>query len=829
MADFSRDSTMIEMFTFEMGQLTESLEQQIIESEGTEELSEGAVNEIFRIMHTLKGSAAMMMYNNISTVSHKIEDLFFYIREHKVSNIDYHELTDIVLEGNDFIKEELSKIENGMDSDGVGDDIINHAIAYLEQLKIANGEEPQYGASDPQITARQNTALLSAESSSKSGNSAPNSGQSGNVYEITISFEDGCEMENVRAYTVVRNLEVITNSIKYTPENITVDDNTKDEIRQNGFKMELVSDAEYDDVRKIIEDTVYLKNYKIKVLAANAHSGSETPASANESVGNSMAKKGSNNFNITIKFEDGCEMENVRAYTVTKNIEDIAESMTYYPDDILINEETAEIIRKKGFNIKLSTNYDYSHVEKILNDTVFLKELIITDESKAIKAAAVTSVISESTAGYTTKNLPLNITQNESVQKLENQHPAESPAKQSAEQQPNNAQKKSPGQTMISVNINKLDTLLNLTGELVTSEAMVTQNPDLHGLQLDSFNKATRQLRKIINDIQDTVMSMRMVPLSTTFLKMHRIVRDMCKSLNKDVQLELIGEETEVDKNIIEHISDPLMHIIRNSIDHGIETPEKRRDTGKEEKGTVILEAKNSGGDVLIIVKDDGAGINKEKVMEKAKKSGILKKPENEYTDREIFNFIFLPGFSTNENVTSYSGRGVGMDVVTTNIEQVGGSVIVDSEPGNSTTTTLKIPLTLAIINGMIIRLGNAIYTVPINSIKESFKAKEEDILTDPDGNEMIMVRGDVFNLMRLHNFFELSSQPLTVDDGILMMLEHDDQTIVVLVDELIGEQQVVVKAIPKYIKKPKGLSGCTLLGNGDISLIIDVQGFFNN
>jgi two-component system chemotaxis sensor kinase CheA len=390
------------------------------------------------------------------------------------------------------------------------------------------------------------------------------------------------------------------------------------------------------------------------------------------------------------------------------------------------------------------------------------------------------------------------------------------------------AQKKAPAQHVISVNVSKLDQLLNLMGELVISEAMVTQNPELENLDLESFHKEARQLRKIIKDLQETVMSMRMVPLSSTFFKMHRIVRDMCRQLGKSVKLVVVGEETEVDKNIIEHISDPLMHIIRNSVDHGIETNDERKASGKPEEGTVTLEAKNSGGDVLIIIKDDGAGLDREKILKKAKANGLLKKPETEYSDKEVQQFIFLPGFSTNEQVTSYSGRGVGMDVVSTNLELVGGSVLVDSIPGQGSTFTLKIPLTLAIIDGMTVKMGGAKYTIPIVSIKQSFKATKSDIFMDPNGNEMISTRGEIYNVVRLYEFFGVESAVKNIEDGILIMLENGEQTVCLLADELVGEQQVVVKSIPKFFKKTRGISGCTLLGNGDISLIIDVAGFFD-
>jgi two-component system chemotaxis sensor kinase CheA len=373
---------------------------------------------------------------------------------------------------------------------------------------------------------------------------------------------------------------------------------------------------------------------------------------------------------------------------------------------------------------------------------------------------------------------------------------------------------------------------MDLVGEMVIAEAMVIQNPDLRGLALGNFTKAARQLNKITTDIQDMVMSIRMVPLSATFTKMHRIVRDMCKKLDKEVHLEILGEETEVDKNIIEHISDPLMHLVRNSIDHGIESPEERLAKGKAKIGTITLEAKNAGSDVLIIVKDDGKGLNKEKILKKARENNLLFKNEEDMTDKEIFNLILLPGFSTKETVTEFSGRGVGMDVVTKNIEAVGGSLSVDSVAGKGTVITLKIPLTLAIIDGMNIKVGKARYTIPTISIKESFRPKEGDIITDPDGNEMIMVRGQCYLIRRLHEVYKVKTDITKFTDGIIIMVEQDEKTVCVFADELLGQQQVVVKALPQYIqnlKKTRGLAGCTLLGDGSISLILDVTRMFSH
>ena len=383
--------------------------------------------------------------------------------------------------------------------------------------------------------------------------------------------------------------------------------------------------------------------------------------------------------------------------------------------------------------------------------------------------------------------------------------------------------------SLISVNLSKLDTLHDIVGEIITTESMVIANPDLEGLELESFSKAARQLRKLTDELQDTVMSIRMVPLAGVFQKMGRIVRDMKIKLNKEAELVLEGETTEVDKSIVDNLNDPLMHLVRNCMDHGIEDDiNVRIAEGKPEKGTVKLSAKHSAGEVIITVSDDGAGINCEKVLEKAKESGLLTKPESEYTTKEIQNMILLPGFSTNDTVTEYSGRGVGMDVVRSNIEQCGGTLTVESEEGKGSSFIIRIPLTLAIVEGMKLKVGSTIFTVPISSIKESLMVANNQLLHDTKQGEMIMIRGVCYPILRLHEKFNMPTEVTKLEDGILLLVDVGGKNVCLFADKLIGEQPVVVKPFPKYLSqyniKAEGLSGCTVMGDGTISLIIDVN-----
>ena len=385
---------------------------------------------------------------------------------------------------------------------------------------------------------------------------------------------------------------------------------------------------------------------------------------------------------------------------------------------------------------------------------------------------------------------------------------------------------------MISVNLQKLDSLNDLVGEIVITESMVTSSPVLRMLpqeSLDNFMKSARQLRKLTDDLQDIAMSLRMVSISGVFQKMNRIVRDMKQKLGKDVKLTIIGEDTEVDKTIVDSLQDPLMHIVRNSMDHGIETTkEERIAAGKDAQGELILSASHTSSEVIITVEDDGCGMNPEKLLDKAEEKGLLYK----YSKKEALGLIMLPGFSTNKSVTEFSGRGVGMDVVKKNLESVGGTISISSELGKGSVFTMKIPLTLAIMDGMKVNVGDTIFTIPIVNIRQSFKIDDAEVVFDENGNEMVK-RMDVFYpIVRLNNFYGIEGKYTDLADGVLIWVEANDKSCCLFVDDLIGEQQVVVKPLPAYFNafdlKANGINGCSILGDGNICIILDVLGLYS-
>lgn len=676
--DFNNYSEpMLEMFMFETNQSMEQLEEILLNIESNSKITDDDINEIFRIMHTIKGSSSMMMFGNISKLTHSLEDLFYFIRENKVYSLDLTKLSDLVFSTIDFISLEISKIEKGEEPDGDEGSLTSQIKDYLNSLKEDNPTGEIILSEDE----NQHENFISKEGITENSTK----------YIAKIFFQEDCKMENMRAFTLLRDMEEYISDVSHIPEDLFDDNDASEKIAKEGFSISFVSEENYEKVFRLLKDGMFVE---------------------------------------------------------------------------LVELEEIEI-------------EDYK-----LSDSEIKEDDLEEDASSGIK-----------------KNV-------------------------------NNSFSLNKNKNIISVNVEKMDMLMDLVGEIVITESMVTKNPELKNLELESFNKAARQLRKLNNELQDIVMSIRMIQIGPTFHKMHRIVRDMNKQLGKNTKLEISGEETEVDKNIIDTLGEPLMHLIRNSLDHGIESKEERIAKGKDERGLISLDAINTGGDVVISIQDDGKGLDRNKIIEKASKNNLLTKSPEDMSDKEVFSLIFLPGFSTKENITEYSGRGVGMDVVKRSIEKVGGNIQIESEMDEGTTISIKIPLTLAIIDGMKISVGESIFTVPTTTIKESFKARKEDLIKDASDNEMIMIRGDAYPVVRLHDVFNLKSETEDIMEGILVMVETEETSYCLFADEILGEQQVVVKPIPGYLRqykvKDSGVAGCAILGNADISLILDISGIAN-
>lgn len=705
MAEEFNTEGMLDTYLFENEQLLEKLQEMVLEQKDADCFDEDSINEIFRIMHTIKGSSGIMMFDNITAVSHRLEDIFYYLRESRPENVPHLKLVEHVLDVEDFITGEMDKIRSGNPADGDPEGILAELDDFLETIKENAGENavipPENVHEEP-----------------KQFYIAPVATDASRFYKIYITFSPETVMANIHAYKTVYAMREIAEDLLYYPEDIISDEGSADRILEDGFKILLQAQCTEQEIRDIIGIGYDIK--KVDIYECRAEEflqgfdfGEASPQ---------------------IDLDSSVETIEARAERKEKKKQEIA------PGDFVIQPA------KPGKPKKLAK-----------------------DKPKSDKAS------------------------------------------------------------FISVNVEKMDQLMDLIGELVISESVVLQNPDLKvpGLNLANFNKAAAQMSKISTDLQNVIMSMRMVPLTNLFQKMNRIVFDVSRKLGKDIEFEMIGEHTEVDKNIIENISDPLMHMVRNSVDHGIETAEERLQKGKTERGKVTLSARTEAGKVWISVTDNGAGLDREKILAKARRQNLLDpgRPDSDYSDREVYQFITLPGFSTNEQVTEYSGRGVGMDVVVQNIQSIGGTLEIESTPGLGSTMSLKIPLTLAIIDGVVMETGNSSFVVETGVIKEFVSVTENMMIHEPDGDEYVMIRGECYPVLRLGEWYGLKECRRSVEDGMMLIFEVEGKTICLFVDRLVSKQEIVVKPIPPYIKKVKGLSGCTQLGDGSIALILDPAG----
>lgn len=681
--DNDGNESILDTYLYETNTLLEQLDSIVLEAEQADTFSEGNVNEIFRIMHTIKGASAMMEYESLATVAHRIEDLFFIIREKGMDAVPeeaHPDLFEMMFQSIDFFRGEVEKIESGQPLSNDIDSFLQKINSVINKI---NGTAPAASATAAPVAA-------------ETGNS-PIGG--GFPYRVKVFFDEGAGMENLRAFMLVTEIRAMCPERDFTffPSDVETNSATTDTILSEGFLLAFRRGEDREKAAKL--------------------------AAASGSVGSYQTM-------------DQQEREEKKPQR----------------DDSTPEEEK----RESGGNVP-------------------------------VKAAAAA-------AGQAAP-----------------QHAKES---------------------LISVSLSKLNQLMDVVGEIVITESMVTSSPDLKGLKLDRFTKSARQLRKLTDELQDVSMSLRMVPVLSTFQKMQRIVRDMGKKLGKSAKLTLVGAETEMDKSIVDSIGDPLMHIIRNSMDHGIEDTEAERvAAGKDSVGEIILSAMHTGEDVIIQVKDDGQGIDYDRVLQKAIKVGLAN-PEVEYSRKEILNFLLMPGFSTNSEVTEYSGRGVGMDVVKKAVEEVGGTVTLSSEQGRGMTTTLKIPLTMAIMDGMEVQVGGCIFTIPIINIRQSFKMSDTNVIHDTSGGEMVKIMDVFYPVVRVKQLYSIPEGAEKIEDGIVMWVESGECSYALFVDELIGEQQVVVKPLPNYINafnmKQHGITGCTILGDGSISAILDVFNLYS-
>ena len=389
---------------------------------------------------------------------------------------------------------------------------------------------------------------------------------------------------------------------------------------------------------------------------------------------------------------------------------------------------------------------------------------------------------------------------------------------------PSESRHESKPRREIRVDVDKLDRLMNLVGELLISEIMVTHNPDLNGLSLPNFDRASHRLRLITNELQDLAMAVRLVPISGVFRRMTRVIHDLKQRSGKEIRLELKGEETEVDRSVIEILGDPLMHMLRNSADHGLETPEERLAAGKPEEGCIRLSAAQIGAEIVITLQDDGRGLNRQRILDKAQKQGLIEGDGAAMSDQDVWPLIFSPGFSTAETVTDISGRGVGMDVVRSNIDKVKGRIEIHSEAGKGASFVIRIPLSLSTIDGMLVKVGHVQYMIPLLLIRETLRPHADQLNTRHDGQEFLRIRKEVLPVVRLHLCHSITPRTLRLDEGIVIIINLFRGPVCLFVDDIVSQMQTIVKPLAGQICNTPGVSGFTILSDGQVALILDLE-----
>lgn len=723
------------------------------------------LNAIFRAAHSIKGGAATFGFMDMAEITHVLENLLDKIRKNEMKLTAEH--VDAFLSAKDVLTMELDGHRNASEVD---QEQVSDVKMVLKSLSEADQVSAPKAETAPIQAAPEKAAPIVEET--KVPEPAP---------AAVVADADGLTHFNIALPEVT---EKDLNNLKDELSLLGDAESTKQE---NGrYSITLKTDSSKDDIISICSFVLDPNDLVITIGGAGAE--------ANAVAAETMVAKEEKEADFGL-FDD----EPIKAEAKQAEPKESKPSTDGTTEKVKVEEEVgyglfAEDGKEAqeegyGFFAPFKPHDDATKATLIGDDTPLTAENAGEDHAKVEADAAV-------------KSAPVE-------KRKEARREADKPA--------TNAET-----TSIRVGVEKVDQLINLVGELVITQAMIDQrvnalDPVYHESLINSVTQLTRNTR----DLQEAVMSIRMMPMDFVFSRFPRMVRDLAGKLNKKVEFVTIGATTELDKGLIERIVDPLTHLVRNSVDHGIETPEKRRANGKSESGQLTLSAAHKGGSIVIEVTDDGAGLDRDRILAKAKSNGL--DVSESMSDADVFGLIFAPGFSTAEKVTDVSGRGVGMDVVKRNITAMGGTVEIRSALGFGTTISIALPLTLAILDGMSVALGKNLYVVPLNLIVETLQPVAEDIKTVTGEGYMVHVRGEYLPIIALHALFNDRNAITDPTKGVLLIIEADGKKSALFVDRLVGQQQVVIKSLETNFKKIQGISGATIMGDGSVALIIDV------
>ncbi len=780
MSDFldANNEELLKDYFSEAELMVDNLESNILAIEN-DPTNHDAIDEIFRAAHTLKGNSATVEFSEISTFAHTMEDLLDEVRSDRVKVNE--DVVDTLLNALDIIKAMLEARQNGSVYDQSVDDVSNK-IKSLIPAKEGKTKKTVSAPVSPSVSApvaspaNNSTSAVSVEMSEFELLELKQSCQPGQkLWSISVIFDESNPMNSVGGIQVFAALKSVGTVLKTTPD--------FDALYEDEFHKDVTYYVASANNQEQIEDVAFLDDVTLSVDAKCLDNAvakdSAAPAAKPEVV-----QRGAEKTVETVQKEEKTAAQ--APETVTEESKAPAQSATP-----AVQKPAQKTAPATGHAQQSSIlRVDSKRIDVLMN---LVSETVITKASFNQSAQMQSDML----VHFQT----LDSSFREKIHKM-------------FEQLPQYLEEIQNGVAVKDIRNN----IMQEYGEIADYfSSFESKFKDLN----TKFHSATQNLGRIAGELQEGVMKIRMVPISQIFDRFPRVVRDLQKDLGKKVNLLIEGEDTELDKTVIDDLMDPIMHCVRNSVDHGIESPEERKQAGKEETGTVLLKASNEGNMIIIDIVDDGSGIDTEKVRKKAVERGLIH-PNKVLTEQEAANLIFMPGFSTAEKITNISGRGVGLDVVKTMIDKLNGTVNVTSEKGKGSKFSIRLPLTLAIIQGLLVRVGKEVYSIPIASVIESHRIKRGEINTI-DNYEVLNVRNEVISVLRLSRLFNIRNN----DNGeycFVVIVGTQDKKIGIMVDALIGEEDVVIKPLRDQFTQSPGIAGASILGDGSVSLIIDVS-----
>lgn len=803
-----------------LGEMESLLLELDIQEPDTEQL-----NAIFRAAHSIKGSAGTFGFTDLSQVTHILENLLDKIRKHELPL--QSEMVDAFLEAGDLLKDMLAAHQG---QEAVAADRIAVMCDRLKQLSVETQE--QIPSNNPVFTSDK-TAEVKTEQ--------PPTPLASNGMLKTYDIEFVPTEKAAQGDGLQNFLEDLAQYGQYK-----VNVSPEDQSLPGFWKISLSTDVPASDFTEHLDFIADNDAWRVSedrsvatdgTVAFGLFDGDVAGLPENERGYGFFESTSTANADLTVSPPNQSELDSTtssdEAYGFFEPILENSGDATN--PEVPTEPKMAEKTDGYGFFEPLPLTLPVSVTPAAPEPTLvdgdgygFFSPLEETKElPKPVEAAVPAPRIEPSTSNTSSVAKPIPA----SVTPQNTQQPTPQPLKTTtvAEKAPEAPQVKSGakgpvagGDSSIRVSVEKVDQLINLVGELVITQAMLQQTASqLEGNAPENLTGGLTQLERNTRDLQESVMSIRMLPISFVFSRFPRVIRDLSSKLGKQVELKTTGETTELDKGLIERITDPLTHLIRNSLDHGIETPDIRSKAGKPAVGTITLKASHQGGNIVIEVGDDGAGLNRQRILSKAREKGM--QVSDQMTDQEVFGLIFEAGFSTADQVTDVSGRGVGMDVVRKNIQALGGRIEIESMPGIGTRMTVRLPLTLAILDGMSIGVGSQTYILPLSYVIESIQPRSEDIRTLANEGRVIQVRGEYLPVIVLHQLFNIPAVANDFPEGIMAVLEADGAKVALFVDALLGQHQVVIKSLEANYRRVPCISGATIMGDGHVALILDV------